>query len=104
MKRPENKSVPLFSHLFGEYGPLVYSGADLVFTAGAGFVKVPLKMGAADGLNANYLFGVTVRKVDNNYFIPMTGISTPYGTALGIYLKGVTGKAGDFYNETTSEK
>lgn len=67
-------------------------------------MKVPLKMGAAEGLNANYLFGVTVRKVDNNYFIPMIGISTPYGTALGIYLKGVTGKAGDFYNETTSEK
>jgi filamentous hemagglutinin len=83
---------------------LVYSGADLVFSAGAGFVKVPLKIGAADGLNANSLFGVTVRRMDNNHFIPLTGVSTPYGTALGIYMSGVGGKALDFYKEATSGK
>jgi len=39
-----------FSYIPGGYGPAVYSGGDLVFSAGAAFVKVSLKVIAADGL------------------------------------------------------
>jgi hypothetical protein len=39
-----------FSYIPGGYGPAVYSGGDLVFSVGAGFVKVSLKVIAADGL------------------------------------------------------
>ncbi|MDR6956180.1 filamentous hemagglutinin [Pseudomonas brassicacearum] len=103
-KGDSNPVRDVFSLLPGGYGPLVYSGADLVFSAGAGFVKVPLKIGAADGLNASSLFGVTVRQMDNNYFVPLAGIKTPYGTALGVYFYGVGGKAADVYKEVGGEK
>ncbi|UZE03243.1 filamentous hemagglutinin N-terminal domain-containing protein [Pseudomonas mediterranea] len=101
---PSNPVKDVFSALPGGYGPLVYSGADLVLSAGAGFVKVPLKVGAADGLNAKSLFGVTVRKMDNNYFVPLAGMKTPYGTALGIYVGGVGSKAVDVYKEAGNGK
>ncbi|WP_339495739.1 hypothetical protein [Pseudomonas sp. RA_105y_Pfl2_P56] len=81
-----------FYQIPGGYGPAVYSGADLVFSAGAGFVKVPLKVVASDGLKSTSLFGVTVRQFDNNKFIPLTGIGLPYGSALGVYIGGVGGK------------
>jgi filamentous hemagglutinin len=54
--------------------------------------QLSLKMGTADGLKLNSLFGVTESAMDNNLFIPLTGMMTPYGTALGIYLIGVAGK------------
>jgi len=39
-----------FSYIPGGYGAAVYSVGDLVFSVGAGLVKVPLKVIAADGL------------------------------------------------------
>ncbi|MFV3368494.1 filamentous hemagglutinin N-terminal domain-containing protein [Pseudomonas sp. NY15435] len=86
-----------FNLIPGGYGPLVYSGADLATSVGTGFVKVPLKMGLADGLNRpNSMFGVLVNKADNNYFIPVLNAGTPYGTAGAIYLFGVGTKGYDF--------
>ena len=93
-----------FYQIPGGYGPAVYSGADLVFSAGAGFVKVPLKVIASDGLKSTSLFGVTVRQFDNNKFIPLTGIGLPYGSALGVYIGGVGGKVFDFYKEVSGAK
>jgi filamentous hemagglutinin len=93
-----------FYQIPGGYGPAVYSGADLVFSAGAGFVKVPLKVVASDGLKSTSLFGVTVRQFDNNKFIPLTGIGLPYGSALGVYIGGVGGKVFDFYKEASGAK
>ncbi|QTH15035.1 hypothetical protein C4C32_03760 [Pseudomonas corrugata] len=94
-----------FSQLPGGYGPLIYSGTDLILSIGAGFVKVPLKMGLADGLNRpKTMFNVTVRNADNNYFVPMTGIPTPYGTAMMMYFRSVGDKAFTVYEEASSER
>ncbi|WP_301151112.1 DUF637 domain-containing protein [Metapseudomonas otitidis] len=86
-----------FNNIPGGYGPVLYSGVDLATSVGMGFVKVPLAMGKADGLNRpNSIFGVMVSRMDNNYFLPLTYKSTPYGTAGAIYLLGVGGKGYDF--------
>ncbi|PNB48305.1 hemagglutinin [Pseudomonas sp. GW456-12-10-14-LB2] len=93
-----------FSYFGGEYGSAAYSGADLFFSAGSGFVKVPLRI-SSDGLkNTKSLFGVTVEKFDNNFVVPVFGKTLPFGSALGMYLYGVTGKASDFYKELNSGK
>lgn len=79
-----------------QYGPILYSGADLATSLGVGFVKVPLAMGKADGLNRpKSIFGVMVSKMDNNYYLPLTYKPTPYGTAGAIYVLGVGGKGYD---------
>ncbi|AZD30693.1 two-partner secretion domain-containing protein [Pseudomonas chlororaphis] len=93
-----------FTFISGDYGPVIYTGADLLLSAGSGFVKVPLKMGVSDGLKMNSVFDVTVRKMDNNNFLPIINTPTPYGTELLMYLNGVRGKAVEFYNEATNEK
>ena len=62
-----------FDLIPGGYGPLVYQGADTLLSAGAGFGKVPLVMGASDGLRKGSIFGVLVPKMDNNFFIPLLG-------------------------------
>lgn len=86
-----------FNNIPGGYGPVLYSGVDLATSVGMGFVKVPLAMGKEDGLNRqNSIFGVVVSRMDNNYFLPLTYKSTPYGTAGAIYLLGVGGKGYDF--------
>ncbi len=99
-----NPIKEIFSEIPGGYGPIVYKGADLLLAGGAGFVRVPLKMGVADGLKSNSIFGVTVRGMDNNYFLPVVGTPTVYGTALVMYLKGVGGKALDFYSGIKSNE
>ncbi|WP_338107684.1 hemagglutinin repeat-containing protein [Pseudomonas corrugata] len=98
-----NHVKQVFDQIPGGYGPLIYSGADLALSFGSGFVKVPLKMGLADGLNkSDSLFGVTVRGFDNNKII--LGRPTPYGTAMGLYFQSVGLKSYVFYNEAVSEK
>lgn len=98
-----NHVKQVFDKVPGGYGPLIYSGADLVLSFGSGFVKVPLKMGALDGLNKNdSMFGVTVRGFDNNKIV--LGKPTPYGTAMGLYFQSVGLKGYSFYNEATNEK
>lgn len=85
-----------FNNILGGYGPTLYSGADLATALGAGFVRVPLAMGVADGLNrSKSMFGVMVMKMDNNYYTPITFKPTPYGTAGAIYILGVGGKGYD---------
>ena len=86
-----------FNKIPGGYGLVLYIGVDLATSVGMGFVKVPLAMGKADGLNRpNSTFGVMVSRMDNNYFLPLTYKSTPYGAAGAIYLLGVGGKGCDF--------
>ncbi|WP_256659119.1 hemagglutinin repeat-containing protein [Pseudomonas sp. R4-39-08] len=94
-----------FDLIPGGYGPTVYSGADLAFSVGAGFVKVPLKLGLADGLNrSKSMFGVTVRKFDNNQFYFWTGKPIRYGSAAAVYLKSVGEKGYTFYEEASRDK
>ncbi len=72
---------------------------------GAGFVKVPLKLGLADGLNrSKSMFGVTVRKFDNNQFYFWTGKPIRYGSAAAVYLKSVGEKGYTFYEEASRDK
>lgn len=100
-----NPVKKVFSYIPGGYGPVIYSGADLALSFGAGFVKVPLKMGLADGLNRpKSIFGVTVRGVDNNFFVPIVGTPTPYGTAMTMYFKSLGDKGVTFYQEVSNEK
>lgn len=94
-----------FAQIPDDYGPLIYSGFDFALSFGAGFVKAPLKMGLADGLNRpKSIFGVAVRAVDNNYFIFGLGTPTPYGTAMTMYFKTLADKGFKFYEEASSEK
>ncbi|WP_175507992.1 DUF637 domain-containing protein, partial [Pseudomonas sp. NFPP24] len=92
-----------FDLIPGGYGPLVYQGADTLLSAGAGFGKVPLVMGASDGLRKGSIFGVLVPKMDNNFFIPLLGTKTPFGTALGVYVGGVGYKGYGFYEEAKGD-
>lgn len=58
---------------------------------GSGFVKAPLKMELADGLNKKKsMFDVTVRKFFNNQFI--LGKKAPYGGAMLLYFLSVGAK------------
>ncbi|MCF5175621.1 hypothetical protein GIW41_10210, partial [Pseudomonas sp. PA-6-1D] len=92
-----------FDLIPGGYGPLVYQGADTLLSAGAGFGKVPLVMGASDGLRKGSIFGVLVPKMDNNFIIPLLGTKTPFGTALGVYVGGVGYKGYGFYEEAKGD-
>nr|WP_282707293.1 DUF637 domain-containing protein [Pseudomonas syringae] len=93
-----------FSLLPGNLGGVVYSSADFALSLGAGLVKVPLKMGLADGLNRpKSMFGVMVSGVDNNFFLPAIG-ATPYGTAMGMYFYSLAGKGNSIYKEVSDEK
>ncbi|QZI73768.1 DUF637 domain-containing protein [Pseudomonas protegens] len=93
-----------FDLIPGGYGPVIYAGADLALSGGSGFVKVPLKMGVSDGLKMKSVFDVTVRNMDNNYFVPILKIPTPYGTSLLMYANGVGGKAFELYKQVENEK
>lgn len=87
-----------FDQIPGGYGPVIYSAADFALSIGSGFVKVPLKMGVADGLNKKKsIFDVTVRKFDNNQFI--LGKKAPYGGAMLLYFLSVGAKGNSLYNE-----
>ncbi|WP_246750267.1 hemagglutinin repeat-containing protein [Pseudomonas sp. SWRI144] len=98
-----NPVKEVFNEIPGGYGPVIYSGADLALSLGSGFVKVPLKMGLADGLNKpNSMFGVTVHSFDNNKFV--FGKAVPYGSALTLYLKSVADKGYTFYEGVSHEK
>ena len=98
-----NPVKEVFNEIPGGYGPLIYSGADFALSLGAGFVKVPLRLGLKDGLNRkDSMFGVTVHGFDNNKFT--LGKKLPYGAALGSYLNGVAGKGYVFYEEASREK
>ncbi|WP_272448258.1 DUF637 domain-containing protein, partial [Pseudomonas syringae] len=93
-----------FSLLPGNLGGVAYSSADFALSLGAGLVKVPLKMGLADGLNRpKSMFGVMVSGVDNNFFLPAIG-ATPYGTAMGMYFYSLAGKGNSIYKEVSDEK
>ncbi|MEE4620840.1 filamentous hemagglutinin N-terminal domain-containing protein [Pseudomonas alliivorans] len=93
-----------FSLLPGNLGGIAYSSADFALSLGAGLVKVPLKMGLADGLNRpKSMFGVMVSGVDNNFFLPAVG-GTPYGTAMGMYFYTLAGKGSSVYKEVSDEK
>ncbi|WP_236485980.1 filamentous hemagglutinin N-terminal domain-containing protein [Pseudomonas syringae] len=93
-----------FSLLPGNLGGVAYSSADFALSLGAGLVKVPLKMGLADGLNRpKSMFGVMVSGVDNNLFLPAIG-ATPYGTAMGMYFYSLAGKGNSIYKEVSDEK
>ncbi len=50
------------------------------------------------------MFGVTVRKFDNNQFYFWTGKPIRYGSAAAVYLKSVGEKGYTFYEEASRDK
>lgn len=60
-------------------------------------------MGASDGLRKGSIFGVLVPKMDINFFIPLLGTKTPFGTELGVYVGGVGYKGYGFYEEAKGD-
>lgn len=86
-----------FEYLFPGNGLLLYSGIDMVTAGAAGVVRVPLKMGTADGLNrATSMFGVKVNNALNEKFV--LGRKLPAGSAAALYMYGVSDKVIEFKN------
>lgn len=84
----------------GGWGNVAYDGLNLATAIGALYAPVPLKMGAADGLNRpGSMFDVTVPRMNNQTLNPLTKNPLPYGTTQGILIYGVGSKGATVIND-----
>ncbi|BBU31401.1 hypothetical protein BTHE68_51350 [Burkholderia sp. THE68] len=84
----------------GGWGNVAYDGLNLATAIGALYAPVPLKVGAADGLNRpGSMFDVTVPRMNNQTLNPLTKNPLPYGTTQGILIYGVGSKGATVIND-----
>jgi filamentous hemagglutinin len=82
------------------WGNTAYDGLNLATSILALRVKVPLKVGNADGLNRpTTMFDVTVPRINNGTMIPFINKTAPHGTTQGILLFGVGSKGATVIND-----
>jgi hypothetical protein len=91
-----------FEYVFPVYGSGIYSAVDLMTAFGAGFVKIPLVIGVADGMNRpKSIFGVMKDNMDKD--VSIVGYKFPYWVPRVVYANGVAGKVDELNKAVNKE-